>query len=202
MGNNAQSPSEQPALFSANELDDAALLLPRHEREKRYTAEQAMELDRLATAVLMLLPNWPVEAIASQLHLSTRTVKALAAQSAEKVAGFNKEFAGMLLRTGARWVGLARTIEHTANFRDLNIGAGIVMDHARELAAMGEGMETAETKEDADHCAAALELRRLMESTPGAGLEAGTADALSGGSSTNVEENPTISHPGAGSGAG
>lgn len=153
--------NEQRALIELE--DDSALLFSVEERRKRYTAAQAAELERLHTSVLMLLSSWPVDAIARELHLNTRTVRALAAMSAEKVAGFKKEFGEMLLRTGARWVALARTKEHEASFRDLNIGAGIVMDHARELALMGQVGEEPATKEDQDHVAAALALRALMD---------------------------------------
>ncbi len=140
---------------------DGALLLPPEERRKRYTGKQAAELERLHTAVLMLLPSWPVEDIARNLRLSTRTVRAVAAQSGEKVAGFNKEFAEVLIRTGARWVALAMTKEGDASFRDLNIGAGIVMDHARDLLLMGAMGEEKIVKEETDHARAAQALRDL-----------------------------------------
>lgn len=155
-------PELQPALFELE--DDSALLFEPEEMRKRYTAQQADKLERLKTSVLMLLSSWPVEDIARHLHLNTRTVRALAAQSAEKVAGFNKEFGDMLVRTGARWIALARTREQDASFKDLNIGAGIVIEKASALLAMGQVAEERETKEVTDHVQAADALRRLMAS--------------------------------------
>lgn len=174
---------QQPVLFQGPE-DDNALLLPAEERRKRYTASQAAELERLHAAVMMLLACWPVEAIARELNLNTRTVRALAARDAEKVAGLEKGFADILLRTGARWIALARTREHEASFRDLNIGAGILMDHARALAMMGQVEGEAATKEVQDHAEAAAALRALMapgevqsteETTPVREIEQGGA---------------------------
>lgn len=151
----------QPALFSPE--DDSALLFSVEEVRKRYTAAQAEKLEWKRTAILMLLASdWPVETICRELNVSFRTVKALAAVHAQKVAGFNKEFAQILLQTGARFIGIARTKEQDASFKDLMIGAGIVMQHARETFMMGEVGEEKVVKGDEDRAAAAAELRRMM----------------------------------------
>lgn len=75
----------------------------------------------------------------------------------------------MLMRTGGRWLGLARTKEDGASFKDLTIGAGIAMQHARELHMMGEVGEEKVVKEEQDHAQAAATLRALMSASPGAG---------------------------------
>lgn len=182
---------EQPALFEVPD-DDAALLLPVEERRKRYTAEQALKLERVHKAVMMLLSAWPVETIAKELHLSTRTVRALAVRSAQEVAGFDKKFADILLRTGARWVALARTKEEEASFRDLMIAAGISFDKARDLVMMGQVGEESVIKESQDHQAAAEALRRMMRA----------ADATSTESEPNAQESEGLTSDGAGDGAG
>lgn len=182
----------QPALFVGEE--DAAILFPPEVLRKRYTAEHAAELERLATAICMLLPTWPVETIARQLHVNLRTVRALAAREAEKVAGCSSGCAEVLMRTGFRWVALARSREHEAGFKDLTVGAGIIMQHARDLAAMGQIEQEKSTKEVVDHAEAAAELRRLMEglapaddtgsidlpSIPGENGDVGQAGAVGG----------------------
>jgi len=154
--------NEQAALFNADDIDDSALLFG-DEIRKRYTAQQVHGLECKRNAILMLVASdWPVETIARQLHVNLRTVTALAKRSGEEVAGFKKEFASMLMRTGGRWLGLARTKEDSASFKDLTIGAGIVMQHARELHMMGESGEEKVVKEEQDHAQAAAALRAMM----------------------------------------
>jgi hypothetical protein len=158
----AKSPSQQPALFA--EQDDEAMLLPQPEIAKRYSGKIADKLEFKRNAILMLLgAGYPVDTISVQLHANKRTVTELAKRCAEKVARFNKEFADILLSTGSRWVGLARTKEDGASFRDLTIGAGIVMQHARDLLAMGETGEKEIVQEAEDHAAAAARLREWFD---------------------------------------
>ena len=140
------------------------MLLSASERTKRYSGKIAEKLQWKCNAILMLLgAGYPVDTISVQLQANKRTVTELAKRSAEKVARFNKEFADILLATGSRWVGLARTKEDGASFRDLTIGAGIVMQHARDLLAMGEMGEKENVKEIEDHALAAARLREWFE---------------------------------------
>lgn len=190
--------SDQAVLFELE--DDSALLLPAEQVQKRYTAEQADKIERLREAVLMLVPCWPVERIASQLHLSTRTVRTLALGSSEKVAGFSREYGESLLRLSARWLALARMKEDEASPKDLAVMAGIVMQNARDLVAIGQLDGAKETKEEQDHLAAATALRRLMDQA--APAEASSVDSQSTESPLKESDLRQISQFGAADGAG
>ena len=142
--------------------DSDGVLFSREERKARYTARQVSELERLREAVFMLLPAWPIEDIARRLHMNTRTVRALAAQDAEKLAGSKRDFTNVLRSTADRWLALARTRESEATFQQLAIGLGIIMDKARDLELMGLAPENEALKENVDRVAAAAELRRML----------------------------------------
>ena len=146
-------------------IDDAALLFTPEQLRKNYTAGQVSKLEQLREAVFMLIPMWPTEDIARHLKLSTRTVRALSATDAEKVAGSKREFIGHLRSTAGRWLALARTREHEANFQQLAIGLGIILDKARDLEGLdtGEVGEKESVKEAEEHAAAAAKLRAWFE---------------------------------------
>jgi hypothetical protein len=158
-------PPEQPPLFAF--VDDDNMLLSTEELRVRFhTGTTAEKLEWKRNAILMLLgAGFPVRTIEVELHASHHVVVELAKRSAEKVSHFNKEFASILLSTGARWVGLARTKENEASFKDVMIGAGIVMQHARELQAMGTGLDGEKefVKEATDRAAVAARLREWFD---------------------------------------
>lgn len=162
----------QPALFELQE--DGALLFSNDECVKRYTAEQAKNLEWKRNAIILLLgSDWPVETIASQLHISTRTVRAIAARNAQEVAGSSKMFARICQGLGARWLGLAKTKEHEASFLQLATAGAIAVDKAVLLDSMGQLADVAETKETPDRAQAMAALRALM-SSPAADQVTGT----------------------------
>ena len=155
--------NETPMLFDG--IDDAALLFTPEQMRKNYTAGQVSKLEQLREAVFMLIPMWPTEDIARHLKLSTRTVRALTATNSEKVAGSKREFTHVLRSTAARWLALARTREHEANFQQLAIGLGIILDKARDLESLDTGGigEKEIVKEAEDHALAAAKLREWFD---------------------------------------
>jgi len=152
-----------PMLF--DDIDDAALLFTPEQMRKNYAAAQVSKLEQLREAVFMLIPMWPTEDIARHLKLSTRTVRALSASDCQKVAGSKREFTNVLRSTAARWLALARTREHEANFQQLAIGLGIILDKARDLEGLDTGGmgEKEIAKEAEDHAAVAAKLRAWFE---------------------------------------
>lgn len=143
MTKRAKRQHEQPALFEPTDAD--AFFLDSAELTKRYTAAQVRKIESVRELVLMAVSSgWPVEDIASAAHLNTRTVLALAARDAEKVAGNIKGFSRCLHGLGARWYALARAKEDSANFIQLAQAASFAVQRGSELlavAAMGEVSE-------------------------------------------------------------
>jgi hypothetical protein len=143
--------------------DDEALLFTPEQIRKRYTGAQARKLEWRREAILMLLAaGWPVRRIKDKLHANTDTIVALAKQSAEKVGALNSEFAEILVRMAAGFFGLAATKAHDAPFKDLMLGAGIALTHARELKTMGLLPEKESTTIEQDRVAAAARLHAAM----------------------------------------
>lgn len=158
-------PAEQPQALLFDLEDDDALLFSRTdlERTKRYTAEQVRNLEWKRDAIVMLLASdWPVEHIATRLHVNTRTVRAIAARSAAEVAGTAKMFGRVCQGLAARWMGLARTKEQEASFLQLVTAAGIATDKAQLLDAMGQVADVVDTKEAPDRAEAMAALRAMM----------------------------------------
>jgi hypothetical protein len=155
----------QALLFEPEE--ESALLFGDEELTKRYTADQACKLRWKREAIVMLVAaGWPTEDIARRLEVNTRTVRALAARDAEKVAGSLKTLGGAMLQTGARWFGLARAKESEAQFRDLAIAGGIALQRGGELLAMGEVAEESSPKRELERSGAAERLRAMLAAAP------------------------------------
>jgi hypothetical protein len=151
---------KQPALFELD--DDMALLLPAEERRKRYTAQHCAGMEKVYELIVMLLGRGvSVEDISRGAHVNTRTVRAIAARSGEKVAGYNKHFGAALLSLSGRWFAKAMTKEDEAGPKDLTVMAGIAAQNGMALSAIGEVDGERETKEELDRVAAAAALRRL-----------------------------------------
>jgi hypothetical protein len=128
----------QAALFDG-ESDDS-LFIVREELERRYTAEQARKIDsRRELIVLAVAGGWPVERIAAAARCSCRTVRALAAREAEKVACSTRDYAKILRACSMRWLALAKTRDTEANFKDLVSGASFLGSQATAIeSGMGE----------------------------------------------------------------
>lgn len=164
-------------LFSGE--SDAAFFLSDEQLSKRYTADQAQAVSWKREAVCMLIAaGWPVEDISKRLHMSTRTVKALVGLQASKVAGDKKSFGKILHGLGARWFGLAQTIEGKAEFRDLVIAAGIATQRGSEVLAMGESGGENVLEMEAEQSAARAKLLAWIEpiDTQSPANSAGKAD--------------------------
>ena len=160
--------ADQPALFQFSE--ESVLLLPREEVRKRYTARDAGRIEGLRQAVTMLLSaRWPAETIAREMHISRRTVEAIAVQSSAEVAEFSKQYARVLVGVGSEFLALARTKQHEATFKDLVIGFGIVTQRGSELNATGESGEENEIQIGDDPASVASEVLRLVRGDAGQG---------------------------------
>ena len=180
----------EPLLF--DDLDESAFFLPADQTRKRYTSEQVKGIETKRQAVVVMVSyGVPAEVIARELHMSLRTVSAIATQASQKVAGFRKEYSESLLRLGAKSFALALTKMDEASYLQLMTGAGIATDKAIALAAMGEVGEEKVVKEAQDHALVCAELRRIMSPT----------DAQSGGQALEDKELAS-SEAGAGAGAG
>jgi hypothetical protein len=196
----------QPALFEPDE--DDALLLPVELIQKRVTGKQAEQLEWKRNAILMLLASdWPIESISKAVGVNKRTVMALAAKHGEEVARRGEELAQVFLRTGARWLALARGREHEASFAQLIVASGIATDKAQLLAGMGQMSESGALKEEQDHVEAARALRILMDAEQAGdqadGGRAPAPEAHSTDNPRNPQGNDTLAGRGvAGGGAG
>ena len=158
--------ADQPPLFQFSE--ENLLLLPRDEIRKRYTVRDAGRIEGLRQAVTMLLSaRWPAETIAREMHISRRTVEAIAVQSSAEVANFSKEYARILVGVGSEFLALARTKQHEATFKDLMVGFGIVTQRSQELNSTGESGEENEFQTGDDPGAVAAEVLRLVRGHAG-----------------------------------
>lgn len=158
---NAVAELEQE-LFSGE--SDAAFFLSEDQLAKRYTADQAQAVSWKREAVCMLVAaGWPIQDIATRLHMNTRTVIALAGVHASKVAGDKKTFGKILHGLGARWFGLAQAREGEAEFRDLVIAGGIATQRGSEVLAMGESGGENVLEMEAEQSAARAKLLAWIE---------------------------------------
>jgi hypothetical protein len=185
-------------LFSAE--SDEALFLDSDVVAKRYTAKQAEAIDFKREAIVMLVAaGWPTETIASRLGVSTRTVGALMARNAEKVAGDKKTFGKMLHNFSAHWFGLARAKEHTAKFTDLVIAAGIAAQRGTELLQTGEVVEENVLQIDGDRSETRDKVLQMLRDEAGVDSASPLPNA-NGVDSTRVVDVESVS--GAGGDAG
>ena len=153
--------ARQPSLISGE--DDSAVLFPREVLEKRYTAGQVKELERLRTAIIMLLPIWPVADIARQLGMSTRTINSLAAAEAQKVAASKNSMVGVLRSSAMRNLALMRGKEDSAKYGELAVALGILMDKARDLDMTGSVGEESIVREERDRAAAVAAVAEMRK---------------------------------------
>lgn len=131
---------EQTALFAEPEFEEA-LLLPQEEVEKRYTAENAKQIEwRRKACVKLLARQMPAEDIADILSMNHRTVGAIASQEYMKIAGFSEQYADALLSDAASTLAIARGKRESAPYNQLMFGAGVLMTHAAAIKLIGAGV--------------------------------------------------------------
>lgn len=140
-GGQVAAPPGQLDLLPPGE-SDAAFFLSSEQLRKRYTATQVREVEGKRELILMCIAaGFQWDYIAEKARVSSRTVTALAARDAEKVAGNLKEFGLAIRATAARWYGLARGKEHEASFIQLAQAASFALQRSNEIeviAGMGE----------------------------------------------------------------
>ena len=135
---------------------EEALLLPKEQLVKRYTAGQAEKLEwRRDGALLMLAYKIPKEHIAATLRMNVRTLDALIVSQAAKYAQFTEDYAKRLLSHAGAAMEMAMTKMADANFLQLTTGAGIMVDKAMVIkggvpASSGEEPVIDVTAEDED----------------------------------------------------
>jgi hypothetical protein len=138
--------------FNFDGESDDALLLPRPERHKRYTAEQAKNLDWKEDAIVVMLASGviPLEVIAQTVHVNFRTVQAIFKQNLEAVGQNAQRFSAYALGKSAAWMGLADQKADKASPKDLMIMSGIARDSAINLRIMNmsgdDGLKTIEAE--------------------------------------------------------
>lgn len=141
---------EQAALFNEPVFEEA-LLLENEEIRRRYTGENAKQIEwRRDAAVYMLARQCPVEEIARVLHMNTRLVAAIAAQRGAQFGQFTEKYAQELMASAAGDIALADTKKHEASYLQLVTGAGIKTDKALAIKQLGAMQEDASETIDAD----------------------------------------------------
>lgn len=166
--------------------DDAAVLFPREQLEKCYTAGQVKEIERLRKAVCMLLlAGFPKEEIAKRLGMSTRTIEAVGMEMMNEVAGSKTVLVSSLRRTAAAALGLIRMRLSEATVAQLAVVVGVTLDKARDLELTGLGGEEKVLTEERDKAAAILELTALRDRLLGVGK---TTDLPSNGGTLNSND--------------
>lgn len=128
---------EQLALIDEIPFEEAFCLAP-EEIAKRYTAENARQIEwRRKACISLLARQCPSEDIAEILSMNHRTVAAIAAQEGSKIATAADKIADVLANSAMADIALADTKKHGASYKDLHIGAGIKLTHHTNLKLVG-----------------------------------------------------------------
>lgn len=131
----------QVELFAPGE-SEGAFFLPASELSKRYTAAQAREIEGKRELIIKCIAaGFPIEDIARDGRVSIRTVTALAALDAEKVAGNLRSHAQAMRLMSARALGIMRAKEGEATYIQAATAASYLAQRANEaevVAGMGE----------------------------------------------------------------
>lgn len=130
---------EQLALIDEIPFEEA-MVLPLEEVKKRYTAENARQIEwRREACIKLLARQCPATDICDILKMNHRTVGAIAAQEGQKIATFSNQFADSLASSAMSDLALAHTKRDGASYKDLSIGAGIKLTHAVNMKMVGAG---------------------------------------------------------------
>lgn len=123
----------QLSLIDEVEFEEG-VLLEGEELRKRYTAENARQIEwRRKACIRLLALQCPAEDIADILSMNHRTVQAVAAQEGQKIAAFGRQHAEVLSSSAMADIALAQTKRSSASFKDLHIAAGIKLTHAANI---------------------------------------------------------------------
>jgi hypothetical protein len=130
---------EQLALIEEVPFEEA-MVLPPEEVKKRYTAENARQIEwRREACIKLLARQVAAEDICDILKMNHRTVGAIASQEGQKIATFSNQFADSLASSAMSDLALAHTKRDSASYKDLSIGAGIKLTHAVNMKMVGAG---------------------------------------------------------------
>lgn len=130
---------EQLALIEEVPFEEA-MVLPPEEVKKRYTAENARQIEwRREACIKLLARQVAAEDICDILKMNRRTVGAIASQEGQKISTFSNQFADSLASSAMSDLALAHTKRDGASYKDLSIGAGIKLTHAVNMKMVGAG---------------------------------------------------------------
>ena len=167
---------EQLALLTEEPFEEAFCLSP-EEVKKRYTAENARQIEWRRHACIELLGRQcPAEDICAILKMNHRTVAAIAAQEGQKIGTVSHQIADALTQSAMSLVALADTKKHTASFKDLQVGAGIQLTHAMAFklgGAAGDDTTTVELEQENEKLAQA---RKFLEAKKPKPVEGGNQE--------------------------
>lgn len=130
---------EQMALIEDVPFEEAFCLSP-DEVRKRYTAENARQIEwRRDAAIKLLARQCPAADICDILRMNHRTVAAIAAQEGQKIGAFSEQYYQTLAGSAMSDLALAETMKYNASFKDLHYAANVKMTHAAAFKMIGAG---------------------------------------------------------------
>lgn len=152
------------------EESDEALLLPREQMAKRFTASTVLKLELKRNYICDLLAfGFPVESIAEKTQSSTRIVKIIGAKCTEQVSRNIKDVVAVLRAKAMRATFYAEQRLPDAKLSELSVFIGVLLQRAQEAEAGGLGAlqpeETAIDVETVDPRRAAF-VERLKQLAP------------------------------------
>jgi hypothetical protein len=134
---------EQMPLIEAE--SDEALLLPREELRKRYTAGQAEKVEWRRDCIVAMLGGgvFTIEQICAAAHANERVVKQIAQMHAAKIAQDLQRCGERFISDAAMTFELAKDKREKAPYRDLMVGGGILATNglAMKMAGAASGAD-------------------------------------------------------------
>lgn len=167
---------EQLALIEEIPFEEA-MVLTTEEVAKRYTAENARQIEwRREACIKLLARQCPAEDICDILKMNHRTVAAIAAQEGVKIGAISGQIADALASSAMGDLALADTKKHNASYKDLGIVAGIKLTHSMAFklgGAAGDDTTTVELEQENEKLAQA---RKFLEARKPKPTELGTQE--------------------------
>lgn len=161
---------QQLALIEA-ESDDA-LLLPREEAAKRYTASGAEKIAHRRDCILAMI-GWgmPADQIAKHAHCNHRIVKALGAKYSQRVADSTSDMVKFLRTLALKAAFLAGQKLEDAKVGELSVFMGVALQRSQEMEMASAGAtdvnESIDVEADDPKRAAFVERLKQLAETNG-----------------------------------
>lgn len=165
---------EQLALIDELPFEEA-MCLTSEEVKKRYTAENARQIEwRREACIKLLARQCPAEDICDILKMNHRTVAAIAAQEGQKIGTISGQIADALAASAMGDLALADTKKHNASYKDLGIVAGIKLTHSMAFklgGAAGDDTTTVELEQENEKLASARKFLEARKPKPQMGTD-------------------------------